>query len=1184
LYISKVNVMTSFNNTVQRVEFGQRPSGLIQRQSCEDLFGSVKKGERVGEKYERDFSIADNGDGGSCIDRIMGGGKSGAFVFQLTERGTQKKRIMKMYIDAFTPSDRVNNVRPFREVYAQCVMSGFKGYNCLDDVCTTRWKHVKDVFFKTSEAVGVDDPSVSVSNKKYYKDEGETDGRFFTKLKGEHLVLIMMTTVSEGTPLMNLDISKMSEDRLIGTTLEIMAVIDTSKNRFGRRWYAHWDLHPDNIFVDLNKRSRGDIQFNFDDWTRSIRNFFSSINLPSPDDNTMSTTVKNALKTTLHDVGGDILAVVQVGLSRRGEISKEIFNQVEAQTKKYIHGDLEDRKNQLTKYLQNKLGSTNKLVCETVNFAWQFVLSIIYRWISVVRTWITSDLRISSPKVTIIDFDLVSSRRFNELNNEQIAKLDSDILVTERTIAWLLKWVPSSVAWTWINGLKKLTSQTNTNGKCNISRVDEAHVWTYMFVFLTWWNYRRTSTEKSSYAHMNKANAVMGGLHKFKSKFGKKSLPHIIANPVEFLNHVVELSTGWSIGDMSPMMKNIQPSVVSFIGDVLNVPEIGTLSYLLHDADFSVLPRSMFNAYMSAFKHMEQKSFKKNGQYISYANHKLNISLNEKTDGDRSYMLDMYKLQLFEPFIAFISNMAVIKDLEIVKGLIKDLAIVITFPKGVEIDMKLKPGLFVQIKNQLEKGDDIKIELVHIYVDDLDNRQKQSKRQKETRSNSNAKGVIPKFSQVNRTKKPGYDYYSMSVNDPIFVPLFSVGINELISSDSFGQIRAKISIDKGATVHPDLVKTYNTFVASIELALKSTERIPEFTGGSIAKKLASYAASYVLGTGTTGYLVKFITKWLLFGKAREAFGYSWATWTKRTQMKSLCQQEKYFDDGYINFEANKIDDIPTGYFKCFNITKSVSDALDCASSLFSMSDGIKTEASTSLGIQVIYDLYQQISNGATLKIQSTSSSNDFEMILGSPYTLDLGDVIQNLPKLGPAIVSFLVYKLGSDAKVTPTNVCVLVDQEMTQPIISKLSMFLRDDTEIETKKMKKLKEKVVSSVKKTVWKIIGKSMDGYTNDFTVEVPTDVKGKFIETVFVYLFTRVYSQGFGKLLCNRDADLEKPYVKDSDCNIPLSQMLVQELANLTSTGTSYVKKVTGDKLVKEIKKRMVCDLNTSRSTIT
>lgn len=267
-------------------------------QICESYVRRVKPGERTNDalipikedfKHLKDF----------CFVRSMGGGKSGAFLFQMRcskskqtcGDAPEKCRMIKVYIDAYksphvevlkegyvdiqqggialpeykeaetkiTDDNLVNNIRPFREIYAQCAFSGRAGYNCLYSVYRIQWKHVKSRFFgdyDLTPAFAEKGKSLVRPADNFYHNTGDTDPEYYMNLMDEHYVLIMEISNSAGSPLLSTNLRSLTYSQCLGTALEICSVWSSASRRLNSHWFVHWDYHPDNIFVDTKNEKR----------------------------------------------------------------------------------------------------------------------------------------------------------------------------------------------------------------------------------------------------------------------------------------------------------------------------------------------------------------------------------------------------------------------------------------------------------------------------------------------------------------------------------------------------------------------------------------------------------------------------------------------------------------------------------------------------------------------------------------------------------------------------------------------------------------------------------------------------------------------------------------------------------------------------------------------------------------
>lgn len=141
-------------------------------------------------------------------------------------------KILKIYLDAYDVFGEPRNERPFREVYSQCMMNGLGGFNCTAAFGKAPWP--------TSTAIvppsDIPDPHAPT-------------------------VLYMVTALSPGVALMDLDIGKLSPAQLYGLMAQMYVVWQEMQLRLGADHFSHWDFHPDNIFVDFSTSPRAPVTF-----------------------------------------------------------------------------------------------------------------------------------------------------------------------------------------------------------------------------------------------------------------------------------------------------------------------------------------------------------------------------------------------------------------------------------------------------------------------------------------------------------------------------------------------------------------------------------------------------------------------------------------------------------------------------------------------------------------------------------------------------------------------------------------------------------------------------------------------------------------------------------------------------------------------------------------------------------
>jgi len=183
--------------------------------------------------------------------KMFGGGKSGAFVFLLNRR-----RVLKYYTDAYTQPPLVqhlipgsktpnnpmgtyetrvsndwekNNQRPFREFLTMCRMSGTPGF-----------PKVFNVF-------------CAESPNEWIAGINARDGKH-VKIPKTRVGLAVVSSIAPGTELLRLSdgqLQKITPDVALMIGLSMLMLVEQAQEKMGPN-FEHFDLHPDNVFVDMN--------------------------------------------------------------------------------------------------------------------------------------------------------------------------------------------------------------------------------------------------------------------------------------------------------------------------------------------------------------------------------------------------------------------------------------------------------------------------------------------------------------------------------------------------------------------------------------------------------------------------------------------------------------------------------------------------------------------------------------------------------------------------------------------------------------------------------------------------------------------------------------------------------------------------------------------------------------------
>ena len=160
--------------------------------------------------------------------KALSGGKSGAYLFLVRKSKAVAPdaplRILKAYPSAFydpgtrdvrrDDAGRIAEERPFREIIALCAMSGTPGFPCL-------YKRGCTAF---PRAWAPDGPAV--------------------------VCPYVVMSLAPGATLSALDLRGLTPALSMGIALQLLRLLLTAERKLGAG-FQHFDLHPDNIFVDL---------------------------------------------------------------------------------------------------------------------------------------------------------------------------------------------------------------------------------------------------------------------------------------------------------------------------------------------------------------------------------------------------------------------------------------------------------------------------------------------------------------------------------------------------------------------------------------------------------------------------------------------------------------------------------------------------------------------------------------------------------------------------------------------------------------------------------------------------------------------------------------------------------------------------------------------------------------------
>lgn len=418
------------------------------------------------------------------IQNQFGGGKSGALVFKLDAKsresfGAREKKgektfepILKVYLNAYNTRGEMQNERPFREINAQCRLSGNPGYTELISCGKMRYSDFRDRAIQLA------------SSEKIKKKVEKTFAHLPLKINDQTMVAWMITTTAPGTSLLELNLIQQKE-KLIGTLLQLAATQTTARVVLGDG-YGHYDLHPDNIFVDVNAEARAALDLS------QFAKLFSQ-------------TIEKVAGTIGNEYDHPLLAGDQVD-EKVKSLAKmsEAFAQYTKTVYSYVSSMLQNVK------LKIQGGVDNKMLVKNIETQiWRefplFKLSLDKDPLGKLSSAVKSKLQLMSgsiqkelaqftvdfvtissqkifyPRVTMIDFDLVSTDDTGPTLPEHIAKLNSPLPITERALKFLAHWSPDPVLTAGI--LKVITRMTENLAPHR--KGDMAHLLTYAYVFLT---------------------------------------------------------------------------------------------------------------------------------------------------------------------------------------------------------------------------------------------------------------------------------------------------------------------------------------------------------------------------------------------------------------------------------------------------------------------------------------------------------------------------------------------------------------------------------------------------------------------------------------------------------------------------------------------------------------------------
>lgn len=506
----------------------------------------------------------------------IGGGKSGALVFTVSDRSeASPKGILKVYLDAYTSTGDVGNERPHREIGTMCRLSGVMGYGTL----MSSGRVSLDTFLKQAIA-GCQDNDAKLLLQDM-KAESQQEGQTYKRD-----VAWMITSMASGTPLLDLDLVE-NDDFAIGTLLEIIVCYRNAVRVIGKD-FGHYDLHPDNIFVDTRASPRPNISLSRLSRTMwdmasavisrhvfpDIRKLTGLAKLPISNTSTADanaiiaaalTQVKDLLASYVQDLHNFAKQELSTYLAIEGHIGAAMYHS-------NLHARLQDvrsmvrRASKLIANAASPLGEFIATVCHAID---DTCLSIVENFIQL------STDTIKFPKITIIDFDLASGFGYGSDLPEHDQKINHVFPITERALAFVKRWIPSvETVGELLHQVTRLVAELPRN-----QRGDVAHMVTYAFVLLS---IRKRDRDSAPMLGIEMAARSM-----LRTTQNMSSAQSILEDPWSFVLRYI-MSTSASINN-TVMQMALPPSLqVSLVraGRVANATQHDLSQVLSRDVTF----------------------------------------------------------------------------------------------------------------------------------------------------------------------------------------------------------------------------------------------------------------------------------------------------------------------------------------------------------------------------------------------------------------------------------------------------------------------------------------------------------------------------------------------------------------------------------------------------------------------
>ena len=186
--------------------------------------------------------------------KVMGGGKSGAIVLLVVDTQDKTQCLLKIYTSTFNEWGDVIDERGLREINAQCKMSGYTGFTKLRcfgilDKIPDDWKFDSG---NRELKLNLESSYLNTSVKAEKKSIKIPYNLMLNEILYEEVLFMITDWVEEakfGITIGGMDLVGLEQSYLRGMFAEIWATLENMSAVIGDD-FTHWDLHPDNVFVE----------------------------------------------------------------------------------------------------------------------------------------------------------------------------------------------------------------------------------------------------------------------------------------------------------------------------------------------------------------------------------------------------------------------------------------------------------------------------------------------------------------------------------------------------------------------------------------------------------------------------------------------------------------------------------------------------------------------------------------------------------------------------------------------------------------------------------------------------------------------------------------------------------------------------------------------------------------------